>query len=253
MELNLLLVWGALTAEARLIGQHVVRNVVVRPQPASRQCPLTLTVKYAPRTSHNFSAGTPCAVEVSVCVRNGAAPTSQPTSFAFKLLPPEEARASSGGNVPSVKVGRSSPLVTLTARVRLNLPACLPAHLLACLSASLPVNAKALRPRFFWAGCTRRWIEQLPPGATITIGLKAVFPGPGVYNLNRFQFHVHHMDSTKPTIFVFPRWVGRSGQSLPLRGRRVARRATTLRVCVAGCLVVWLSGCELTGCWEVAD
>jgi hypothetical protein len=46
-------------------GQHHVRHVVVRPQPASRQCPLTLTVDYKPEMAHNFSAGTPCKVRSS--------------------------------------------------------------------------------------------------------------------------------------------------------------------------------------------
>jgi hypothetical protein len=43
-------------------GQHHVRHVVVRPQPASRQCPLTLTVSYQPEMDHDFSEGVPCKV-----------------------------------------------------------------------------------------------------------------------------------------------------------------------------------------------
>jgi hypothetical protein len=34
--------------------------------------------------------------------------------------------------------------------------------------------------------------------------LTACFSSPGVYNLNRFQFHVYHTEGSKPTIFVFP-------------------------------------------------
>lgn len=64
----------------------------MRPQPASRQCPLTLTVQYSPHVCHDFSTGV-CEVKVCVHIRNGASPSSHPTSFVFKMLPPAEGKS----------------------------------------------------------------------------------------------------------------------------------------------------------------
>ena len=136
-----------------VIGQHVVRKVSVRPEPAPRQCPLTLTVQYSPQVNHDFGAAPFCAVDVLVRVRNGAAPTSAASKFVFKLLPADEARVAARGAAASGSVQQ------------------------VC----------ALRPRFFWAGCTRRKINALVPGQSVAIRLRACFTRPGVYNLNRFQ------------------------------------------------------------------
>jgi len=108
-----------------VVGQHSIRNVLVRPEPAPRQCPLTLTVQYTSHVTHDFStpercvllrrccrcppfhscSPTPrifcfahflcsalCAVDVLVLVRNGAAPSSAASKFVFKMLPPDEGR-----------------------------------------------------------------------------------------------------------------------------------------------------------------
>jgi len=168
--ISLMVIWSqhpSLKSNPNLIlGQHHRSKHVVRPRNVEQHCPLIMTLSYNSNVTHSFEEGEPCIVDVTVHVTN-------------RLFGEEN------------------------SKVNFDVEA-LSHNLVKAGSANADFNSRhhAMQNDFVWLGCTRRSIQSLQGGSSVTISLQACFFSAGIYDLNRFKFTVQ-LSRSKPTVFVF--------------------------------------------------
>ncbi len=145
-------------------GQHHVLALPIIPTPEAsrnRRCPLTLTLQYASKLTHDFgpdeqrSAELPIVVSVTnrLCESEGT-----PCDFVFEVTNrPERTAATADGVAPAARGGASANPGSVAGSLTM------------------------------WLGTTRKSVRQLAPGKTTQIRLRACFLGPGVFDLNAFR------------------------------------------------------------------
>lgn len=145
-------------------GQHHVLALPIIPTPEAsrnRRCPLTLTLQYASKLTHDFgpdeqrSAELPIVVSVTnrLCESEGT-----PCDFVFEVTNrPERTAMAADGATPATRGGASGNPGSVAGNLTM------------------------------WLGTTRKSVRQLAPGKTTQIRLRACFLGPGVFDLNAFR------------------------------------------------------------------
>ncbi len=73
-NINVICSWSASVGEEgqheTIVGQHHLRNMLIRPQNKSKGCPLSLTAKHLEKVCHNFDTSSHLDVDVEVTLRN---------------------------------------------------------------------------------------------------------------------------------------------------------------------------------------
>lgn len=91
-NVNVICSWSASVGEEdrqseTIVGQHHLRNLVVRPQNKSKGCPLSMTAKHMTKVCHDFDASSHLDVDVEITLRNRLVETSVDFEFALDQQP----------------------------------------------------------------------------------------------------------------------------------------------------------------------
>lgn len=73
-NINVICSWSASVGEEgqneTIVGQHHLRNLLVRPQNKSKGCPLAMTAKHTAKVRHDFDVSSHLDVDVEITLRN---------------------------------------------------------------------------------------------------------------------------------------------------------------------------------------
>ena len=91
-NINVICSWSASVGEEdqidTIVGQHHLRNLLIRPQSKSKGCPLAMTAKHLEKVCHDFNASSHLDVDLEVTLRNRLVETD--VEFEFVLDPQPE-------------------------------------------------------------------------------------------------------------------------------------------------------------------
>ena len=90
-NINVVCSWSARVGEGGqneiIVGQHHLRNLLIRPQNKSKGCPLAMTAKHLEKVRHNFDASPHLDVDIEVTLRNRLVETTVDFEFALDHQP----------------------------------------------------------------------------------------------------------------------------------------------------------------------
>mmetsp|Transcript_18464 Transcript_18464/g.52988 ORF Transcript_18464/g.52988 Transcript_18464/m.52988 type:complete len:1404 (-) Transcript_18464:37-4248(-) len=88
-EINLICAWSTTgaTSDEKVVGQHHLRQLAVRPRRKSKGCPLMVTARHKSEVSHNFAAAGPLHTEIEVTVSNRLVETEVDFEFGLDRQP----------------------------------------------------------------------------------------------------------------------------------------------------------------------
>ena len=70
-----------------IVGQHHLRNLLLRPQNKSKGCPLAMTAKHVEKVCHDFDASSHLDVDLEITLRNRLVETDVDFEFAIDHQP----------------------------------------------------------------------------------------------------------------------------------------------------------------------
>lgn len=90
-NINVICSWSASVGEEdqheTIVGQHHLRNMLIRPQNKSKGCPLSMTAKHLEKVCHDFDASSHLDVDVEITFRNRLVETTVDFEFALNHQP----------------------------------------------------------------------------------------------------------------------------------------------------------------------
>ena len=90
-NINVICSWSASVGDVghdeTIVGQHHLRNLLVRPQNKSKGCPLAMTARHKAKVSHDFHVSSHLDVDLEITLRNRLVETGVDFLFALDHLP----------------------------------------------------------------------------------------------------------------------------------------------------------------------
>mmetsp|Transcript_27462 Transcript_27462/g.55151 ORF Transcript_27462/g.55151 Transcript_27462/m.55151 type:complete len:1702 (+) Transcript_27462:4357-9462(+) len=90
-NINVVCSWSASVGEGgqyeTIVGQHHLRNLLLRPQNKSKGCPLAMTAKHVEKVCHDFDASSHLDVDLEITLRNRLVETDVDFEFALDHQP----------------------------------------------------------------------------------------------------------------------------------------------------------------------
>ena len=90
-NINVVCSWSASVGEGgqyeTIVGQHHLRNLLIRPQNKSKGCPLAMTAKHVEKVCHDFDASSHLDVDLEITLRNRLVETDVDFEFALDHQP----------------------------------------------------------------------------------------------------------------------------------------------------------------------